>query len=242
MSAVTAIRAAAHAHGSAGWRTPDRVSCSRLAAVTTAVPSPGLGPAELYPQLRLFVRRVLARLGTPAADVDDLAHEVFFTLHRKGCTFTHERAARAWLYATARRVAANDRRARSRAALREPDWSPTEPPAPDVAIERAEAAASVEHFAARLPQPARSVFALSEVEGLTAPEIADTLGLPLNTTYSHIRRVRQRFARSLLVGVTLLLLLVALLLAGCSTGAGDDGHRVAIRGAADPARAAAARR
>jgi RNA polymerase sigma-70 factor (ECF subfamily) len=210
--------------------------------VATAVSTPALGPAELYPRLHRFVRRVLEGLGVQRTDVDDLTHEVFFTLHRKGCTFAHERAARAWLYATARRVASNERRGRCRAALREPRWSPTEPPAPDVAVAHAEAATLVERFAGQLSEPARAVFELSEVAGLTAPEIADTLGLPLNTTYSHIRRVRQRFARTVVVAVSVVLLLVALLCAGCTAEGSADGHRVAVRVGADVAAPAADRR
>jgi RNA polymerase sigma factor (sigma-70 family) len=224
MSARGRIRARARPHGSAGWRTPDRVSCCSPAMSTA------LATAELYPAWSRFVRRALTRLGVPRADVDDLAQDVFVTLHRKRCTFANDRVARAWLYGTARRVASNDRRGRDRAALREPAWSPIEPPAPDRVLEQAEAAAIVQRFAAALPRPARAVFELSEVAGLSAPEIANELGLPLNTTYSHIRRVRRRFARTVAVMIALLLVLVALLGAGCATEVRSDGERVAVRG------------
>jgi RNA polymerase sigma-70 factor (ECF subfamily) len=197
--------------------------------VTAPVAQP-LGPAELYPRFALFVRRTVARLGVRRADVDDVTHDVFVTLARKGTTFPHERAARAWLFAAARRVASNDRRARTRAAARTPGWEPVTPPPPDVAFERAEAADVVRRFAADLPGSAREVFHLSEVEGLAAPQVADALGLKLNTTYSHIRRVRQRFARAIAIGVGLLLLLLAVLTGTCA--AGGSGDRVALRGAA----------
>ena len=189
-----------------------------------------LGPAELYPRFAHFVRRTVARLGVLGADVEDVTHDVFVTLARKGTTFSDERTARAWLYAAARRIASNDRRARTRAAARTPSWEPADMPAPDVALERAEAAAAVRRFEDDLPAPARDVFRLSEVDGLPAPQVADALGLKLNTTYSHIRRVRQRFARAVAIGVGLLLLLLAVLSGTCA--AERSGERVAVRGGA----------
>ena len=201
-----------------------------------------LGPAELYPRFGRFVHGALCRLGFDAAEADDLAHEVFITLHRKGCRFSHERAARAWLFSTARRLAANARRARRRAASRTAAWVPAQPPAPDAAVQRREAAAVVERFTAGLSEPARTVFELSEVGGLSGPEIADRLGLGLDTTYSHIRRVRLRFARAVALAVACLLILAALLLGRCTAEVPGDGDRVAVRDGADVAARPPARR
>jgi RNA polymerase sigma-70 factor (ECF subfamily) len=164
--------------------------------MSTSACAPGLGPAELYPRLQSFVRGVLGALGTAPADVDDLTQDVFVTMHRKGCTFDHERAARAWLYAAARRIASNDRRARRRAARREPGWLAAEPLSPEAQVQRRQAARRVRRFADELEAPLREVFVRSELGGASAPEIADDLGLNLNTTYSHIRRIRRRLARS----------------------------------------------
>ena len=35
---------------------------------------------------------------------------------------------------------------------------------------------------------------MAELDGATAPEIAEALGIPLNTAYSRLRVARQRFA------------------------------------------------
>jgi RNA polymerase sigma-70 factor (ECF subfamily) len=216
MSAAAPIRALEDPHGSSAWRTPDRVSCSMDPAFVPAATAPlsDLEPAALYRGGIAFVRRALAQLGVPAADVDDMAHEVFITLQRKGLSFSCTRAARAWLWAAARRHASNHRRARTRAASRVPAWSPSEPCAPDRAVEDREAAAIVEVFASELTQPARAVFELSEVAGLSVPEVAETLGLKLNTTYSHVRRVRGRLARTIAIVLGLILLVAAMLREG----------------------------
>jgi RNA polymerase sigma-70 factor, ECF subfamily len=43
---------------------------------------------------------------------------------------------------------------------------------------------------AQLSPKRRDVFVLSDIEGLSAPEIADALGCKLNTVYSRLRRAR----------------------------------------------------
>ena len=45
-----------------------------------------------------------------------------------------------------------------------------------------------------LPEPQRAVFVLYELEGLSVPEIANTLALPLGTVSSRVWRARARFS------------------------------------------------
>jgi RNA polymerase sigma-70 factor (ECF subfamily) len=197
----------------------------------SAASSELLGPAELYPRLREFVQRSLAGLGVAASDTEDLTHDVFVTLHQKDCRFSHERAARAWLYGTARRLASNRRRAADRARARVPAWQPAELPAPDEVVQWRAARREVDAFAAELPDDARAVFRLSELEGRAAPEVADELGLNLNTTYSHIRRVRRRWARRVAVGLGLVTLFFVVF--GGTCRAADHAERPAVRSAAE---------
>jgi RNA polymerase sigma-70 factor (ECF subfamily) len=46
----------------------------------------------------------------------------------------------------------------------------------------------------RLAEDKRMVLLLVEVEGMTAPEVAEALQLPLNTVYSRLRRARREFS------------------------------------------------
>jgi RNA polymerase sigma-70 factor (ECF subfamily) len=39
----------------------------------------------------------------------------------------------------------------------------------------------------------REVFVLAELEEMTMPEIAEAIGIPLNTAYSRLRTARQEF-------------------------------------------------
>jgi RNA polymerase sigma-70 factor (ECF subfamily) len=43
----------------------------------------------------------------------------------------------------------------------------------------------------------REVFVLAELEQMTGPEIAEVLGLSVNTVYSRLREARIRFERQL---------------------------------------------
>ena len=44
-----------------------------------------------------------------------------------------------------------------------------------------------------LGPPKREVFVLAELEEMTVPEIAEAIGVPLNTAYSRLRAARHEF-------------------------------------------------
>ena len=56
-----------------------------------------------------------------------------------------------------------------------------------------EALALVERGLATLNPERREVFVLFEIEGLSAPAIAELLGINVNTVYSRLARARRRF-------------------------------------------------
>jgi RNA polymerase sigma factor (sigma-70 family) len=96
--------------------------------------------------------------------------------------------------AIVRRVASGYRRAGTRLRARIQQISAAPPIATVEAqlVEREELA-QVELCIERLGTRHREVFVLAELEGLTAPEIAETLGIKLNTVYSRLRVARERF-------------------------------------------------
>ncbi|MEM9454944.1 MAG: sigma-70 family RNA polymerase sigma factor [Myxococcota bacterium] len=147
-----------------------------------------------YRRYHHFVGHALRRVGVPEADVDDLSQEVFLVLLRNLRDLSDTAQLMPWLRQVARRVASNHRRGVLRRQRRQRHWSePTELDDPERELARAEAAGFLADFFDGLDPQARSVFLLSEVEGLSGPQIAEQLGLNLNTTYSRIRSVRRRF-------------------------------------------------
>lgn len=183
--------------GVAGWEaveSPRRVaSASRpLAAVHDEHAQRAF--AEAYAQCYAPVWRCLRALGVPVDQLDDAAQDVFLVVHRKLPHFDHATSVRSWILGIARNVAlkVHDRRRRPgpRLVLVQP-----EPSAPEELLARREAAVVVERFLDTLQPEQRAVFVLAQLEGLSVPEIADVLGIKLNTAYSRLRLARRCFDR-----------------------------------------------
>ena len=153
-----------------------------------------------YEEHFTFVWRCLRSLGVPRAQLDDAAQEVFLVVHRRLDTFEGSSSLRGWLFGIVRHVAFNQRRTMKRKASRcEPlDGNlRSSAPGPHESAEDSEAAAFLEHFLAHLEQKKREVFALAVIEELSIPEVAEALGIPLNTAYTRLRRAREDFRRAL---------------------------------------------
>jgi RNA polymerase sigma-70 factor, ECF subfamily len=149
---------------------------------------------ELYRAELAYVLRTLRRLGVPAADVEDAAHDVFVAAFRRGDDRDPGRPVRPWLFGIAYRVVGNYRQKAFRqrevpAEGREPrDARPT--PAEDA--EQSEQRELVLRALDSLDLEHRAVAVLHELDGLAAPAIAETLGIPLNTVYSRARNARRK--------------------------------------------------
>ena len=141
-----------------------------------------------------FVSRTLLNLGLPSSDVDDAVQQVLVIAARKIELIERGREA-AFLYSTARRVAANaHRRLASRrkherldetALLAAPDGHD-----PEQAFVDREARERLEQVLGAMPADLREVFVLFELEGLTQATIAEVLAIPSGTVASRLRRAR----------------------------------------------------
>jgi RNA polymerase sigma-70 factor (ECF subfamily) len=140
-----------------------------------------------------FVWRVLARQGVPVAALEDAVQEVFMVMHRHWGAWHGRASLRAYLFGIARRVAATSRRTQQR-QRNKLDAIPARSPESGL-DDQFDDRQRLDHLAAaieRLDPERREVFVLSDIEGLSAPEIADALGCKLNTVYSRLRRARER--------------------------------------------------
>jgi RNA polymerase sigma factor (sigma-70 family) len=128
-----------------------------------------------------------------ASDAQDAAAEVFLTAWRRLDELPEGDAARVWLYATARRVIANQRRStRRQAALYERlavDGAAVvrEPPSADP-VETL-----VHEALGRLRQRDREILLLAEWEGLSPAQIAAVMGCRAITARGRLHRARRRF-------------------------------------------------
>ncbi len=128
----------------------------------------------------------------------DATQDTFLTVFRKAGQFQGRSAVGTWIY----RIAVNTcydqlRRARRRPADSLPEHiDPSDPSAED-AIESAAMRPDIEIALARLPEDFRTAVILSDLEGLSLPEVAEVLAVPVGTVKSRVFRGRRLLAQYL---------------------------------------------
>lgn len=180
----------------AGETMPLRSAGEGRSGAACAVVGEELTLEGVYAAEAEFVWRALLRFGVAPDVAEDLLHEVFLVVRRRLGDFERGRSLRGWLYGIARGVAANHRRGQSRAARREErvgEMAPERPPTPEDGVARSEAAALVMRFLVGLDPERRQVFELIEIEGLSGPEVAEVMQIPLMKVHTLLRSGRGLF-------------------------------------------------
>jgi RNA polymerase sigma-70 factor (ECF subfamily) len=142
-----------------------------------------------------FVWRSLRSLGVRDHTLEDAVQDVFVVVHRRLAEFEQRSTLRTWIFGIAMRVAHDHRRREGRKGGLAPlDFELYDrAPSPDDRAAQTEALREVAQVLETLDPDKRAVFVLAEVEQWTAPEIAEALGINLNTVYSRIRAARREF-------------------------------------------------
>ncbi|WP_434427434.1 sigma-70 family RNA polymerase sigma factor [Nannocystis pusilla] len=160
------------------------------------------GPSfpELYQDHFEYAWACLRRLGVPPEAQEDALQDLFLVVHRRLPEFAGRSTLKTWIFGVARRVAARHRRTEARRLRRHARLaaaSATDPAfADDDELARREARRRLAEFLDGLDDERRAVFVLHLYEEMSAPEIAQTLGVNVNTVYSRIRLVREQFDRT----------------------------------------------
>ncbi|MBX3212093.1 MAG: sigma-70 family RNA polymerase sigma factor [Labilithrix sp.] len=155
---------------------------------------------DVYREHFAFVWRSARRLGVGEASIDDVVQEVFVIVHRRLGEFEGRSALRTWLFGITLRVARDHRRQAARKrpeAAVDPDTLRATSPGPAEAMERAEAARVLHAILDEMDDDRREVFVMAELEQMTMPDIAETLGVNVNTAYARLRAARQAFEAAL---------------------------------------------
>jgi RNA polymerase sigma-70 factor (ECF subfamily) len=145
------------------------------------------------------VLRWIRMLGGPESEREDIAQDVFLTVHRRLCEFDGENTP-GWLYQITRHRVADVRRLRwvrlflrkqqvdeSLASTRE---------GPDGSLLRRDEERFVSLVLDRLPETQRTTFVLFELEGLSGEEIARHQGVSLSTVWVRIYRARAKMSEN----------------------------------------------
>jgi RNA polymerase sigma-70 factor (ECF subfamily) len=168
-----------------------------------AVRSVRLEFEAVYDEHAPFVWRTLRRLGVADAALDDVFQEIFLVVHRRLAEFEGRSSLRTWLFGVALHVVRRHRRTTHRKARHlesdaeldaVPDSARTGP------LEQAAKTEAVRVLRALLDElddEKREVFVMIELEQMPAAEIAEVLGINVNTVHSRLRAARQAFEQAL---------------------------------------------
>jgi RNA polymerase sigma-70 factor (ECF subfamily) len=144
----------------------------------------------LYDQTVGRVHALLLRLTSNRTLAEDLTQESYLRAWRGLPKFRGDASFQTWIHRIAVRVSIEAHRRRKGRELREVDWpeeaeSPGSVPAPSTL-----AGISLERAIATLPDGAREVFVLYEIEGFRHAEIAEMIGVATPTVRSQLHRAK----------------------------------------------------
>ena len=167
--------------------------------------------AALVTSQQTYVYSIAMSLMHNPADAADMTQEAFIRLMRSLGTYRGETKFTTWLYRLVTNICLDGLRRRGRAvdSLDEPAstaagddgqsagdrladndrWTQ-----PEEEVELRESATEVRQALTRLPGPQRLALTLHYFEDMRYEDIAEIMGLPLNTVKSHIRRGKERLA------------------------------------------------
>ncbi|MEW5742388.1 MAG: sigma-70 family RNA polymerase sigma factor [Myxococcota bacterium] len=144
-----------------------------------------------------FVWRTARRLGTPEADVEDVAQEVFVVAFHQLQQFHYGRFT-TWLY----RIVANVVSTRLRRRRVRDFFSgllgaseDSETPSVEGRVEARRTLAEIERLLRHLSREKREVFALFEIEGLTHEQISELTGVKVETVRTRLHYARKDFEK-----------------------------------------------
>lgn len=178
-------------------REPSTLAGPRWSSLRRRAASLGGEFERFYRSHYTFVWRN-ARLMLPGAndsDVEDLVQETFTVAYRRFAVYDGRASPTTWLFGILRNVARNHhrgerRRSRRRAALADAERSSVGSRGEE---ELLLARRLLDEFLAELGPNKRAIFVLTEIEGMTAGEIGEALGVNANTVSTRLRAARKQF-------------------------------------------------
>jgi RNA polymerase sigma-70 factor (ECF subfamily) len=161
---------------------------------------------ELFTVYHDRICHYIACMIRDTAEAEDLTQETFLRAHCRQEALRDPKAARGWLYRIATNVCLDRLRQRTRQArvcqdeLQHVRPAALENSSVQEQAERAETSTCVQRCLDYLPDSYRAVILLYEGHGLTAPEIANLLGVSLATVKIRLHRARRRLQEVMEIG------------------------------------------
>jgi RNA polymerase sigma-70 factor (ECF subfamily) len=147
----------------------------------------------MFKSHHLLIWRTLRRLGLTEDGAADGTQQAFLIAAER-VQEIREGSERAFLFGTAIRLARSSHRRNNRCQL-EADMDTRVDPRPraDEATNRHSASELLDRVLRRMDEDLVTVFVLFELEGMSTPEIAELLQIPVGTAASRLRRARLAF-------------------------------------------------
>lgn len=156
--------------------------------------------AVAYPAVR---RWALVRTGD-ATEADDLTQDVMVQMIRRLDTFKGTAQFSTWLYTVTRHAASDRLRAARRRARLQADpraleaFTPQRSPTPESAVEHTELGSVIGGLFQELPLRQREVFDLVELQGLSASDAAERMGIEAVSVRAHLFKARKALRERIL--------------------------------------------
>lgn len=153
------------------------------------------------------IYRYLLRMVKNSAEAEDLTQETFLRAYRRRESLRDPDAVRGWLYRIATHACLDRLRQRKpqvsiedRACARQMESRTSDAPSALEIRERKETSICVQRCLDFLPDHYRAVILLHEAQSLTAPEIAELLGLSVATVKIRLHRARRTLQKVMQCG------------------------------------------
>jgi len=144
------------------------------------------------PKVHSLVRRM-----TAGREADELTQDVFVRVWQKLATFRGDSAFATWLHRLAVNVVIERFRTEATRRQRHYDGEAIFEMLPAVATRSGDLAMDFETALAKLPDGARQIFVLHDVQGYKHQEIADLLDISAGTSKAQLHRARMMLRRHL---------------------------------------------
>lgn len=181
----------ARSNGSAGTKSDGELVAAAHAGDSSAAEA-------LFARYEAPIYRIGLRMCRDPEDAKEILQETMLAAARTLSEFRGDAAVGTWLYAIARSFCIKMRRRHGRSVIATPSDGAEDEAAsvidpgllPDDAVADREVGAALQRAIAELAPPYRDVLVLRDVEGLTAPEVAATLGIGVDAVKSRLHRAR----------------------------------------------------
>ena len=155
----------------------------------------GLAFREIFREHRADVARLVLRMTSRPADLEDLVQEVFLQVYRSIKDFRGQSRFSTWLYRlTVNVVLMHRRAARSRPVLQtavDDSFGADVRDLPDDQVARTRRVSAFYRLLDRLSDKKRAVFVLHELEGLSPGEVAQVVNAPVLTVRTRLFYARR---------------------------------------------------